>query len=169
MIIKLQNTISEPNKIGKDITDILQIEGTLKEETSIIDPVILIKYEGTLNNNYMTIEEFGRSYFINNITSIRTGLWEISAHIDVLETYRDEIKENRAVIKRQENDWNLYIDDGTFKSYQNPLIYTRTFPNGFNETNNEFVLVVAGSAEAVANDTTIEISEGDDVGQGGAT
>ena len=143
--IVLQTNTSEKNRIDKTLIDIATLTGTLKSETSIIDPVILI--EGDLsdyvNCNYMTIESFGRSYFINNIKSIRTGLFEISAHVDVLSSFADEIRSNTAIVRRQENRWNLYLNDGSFRVYQNPMVLTKAFTSGF--TTQEFVLAVAGA------------------------
>lgn len=145
--IILQNNKSPNNKIGKTLTNIATLSGTLKTETSIIDPIIVVE-SSTLsdmisNINYITIESFGRSYFINNIKSIKNNLWEISTHVDVLESFKKEILDNTGIIYRQENEWNLYLNDGVFKCYQNPHIVTKSFPNGFSEQ--EFVLVVAGS------------------------
>lgn len=143
--IVLQRNDSEKNRITKTITDIETLTGTLKAETSIIDPVIIV--EGDLsdyvNCNYMTIATFGRSYFVNNIRSIRNGLVEFSCHVDVLSSFANEIKSNSAIVKRQENNWNLYLNDGTFRVYQNPNVLTKAFPSGF--TTQEFVLAVAGS------------------------
>lgn len=143
--IKFQNNVSEPNKLDKQIVDIITLTGTLKDSTSIIDPVIMI--EGDIssfkNANYMTIDAFGRSYFITNIRSIRNNLIEISAHVDVLSTYKAQIRTNTAIIKRNANDWNLYIDDGIFKSYQQQRVATKIFPHKFDTF--EYVLSVAGS------------------------
>ena len=60
----------------------------------------------------------------------------------MLSTYADGVKEQEAVIHRQENNWNLYLDDGLFKTYQNPRIGVTAFPSGFTVQN--FVLAVAG-------------------------
>ena len=143
--IILQTNNSEKNKLDKDITDIITLSGVLKNETSIINPVILI--EGDIssftNCNYMTIPVFGRKYFITNIRSIRNNLFEVSAHVDVLSSFATQIRSNTAIIHRQENRWNLYLNDGSFRVYQNPMVLTREFPNGF--TTQEFVLAVAGS------------------------
>lgn len=143
--IALQTNASEKNKLDKELTTIATVTGTLKTETSIIDPVILIV--GDLSNyigcNYMTISSFGRSYFVNNIRSIRTNLFEISAHVDVLSSFAKGIRSNSAIARRQENKWNLYLNDGTFKVYQNPNVLTKAFPSGF--STQEFVLAVAGS------------------------
>lgn len=144
MIIKLQRNNSEKNRLDKDIADISELSGTLRESTSIIDPVIVI--EGDLasyvNCNYMTIPDFNRSYFVTNIRSVSNSLFEISAHVDVLTTYKDQIRANDAIIARQEKNWNLYLNDGIFKTYQNPQIVTKAFPSGF--TSQHFIFSVAG-------------------------
>ena len=143
--IILQQNKSEMNKVLKSITDIMTVSGFLKEETSIIDPVIKIECDlsSVVGCNYLSIPEFGRSYFVNNIRSIRNGLVEFACHVDVLSSFASAIKENTAIVKRQENNWNLYLNDGSFKVYQNPNVLTKAFPSGF--TTQELVLAVAGS------------------------
>lgn len=143
--IDLQISMSDKIEMDKTITTIASLDGTLKDATSIIDPVILV--EGDLSQfaqcNYMTIPVFGRSYFVTNIRSIRNDLFEISAHVDVISTWKSEIRGNLAIVKKQQNDWNLYLNDGTFHTYQNPMVLAKQFPTGFNTL--EFVLAVAGS------------------------
>lgn len=143
--IMLQRNASEKNKVDKTLTTITTMTGTLKNETSIIDPVII--FEGALSNlkncNYCTISEFGRSYFVNNIRSVRNGLIELTCHVDVLSTYKSQIREQFAIVKRQQENWNLYLNDGSFKVYQNPMVLTKQFPAGF--TTPSFVMAVAGS------------------------
>lgn len=143
--IVLQTNNSEINRLTKVVTNIATVSGVLKEETSIIDPVIKIECDlsSFTGCNYMTIPSFGRSYFVNNIRSIRNGLVEFSCHVDVLSTFAEQIRGNTAITKRQENNWNLYLNDGSFKIYQNPNVLTKAFPSGF--TTQEFVLAVAGS------------------------
>ena len=143
--IILQKNNSENNRVSKSVKTILKVSGVLKEETSIIDPVIKIECDlaSVTGCNYLSIPAFGRSYFVNDIRSIRNGLVEFSCHVDVLSTYAEQIKNNTGIIKRQENEWNLYLNDGTFKVYQNPNVLTKAFPSGF--TTQEFVLAVAGS------------------------
>lgn len=143
--IKFQRNNSENNKIGKSLTDLFTLSGVFKQEVSITDPVLLIESDLPINANYMTIAGFNRSYFIRSIRSVRTGLWEISAHVDVLESYKTQIKAQKAIIKKtgDSSKWNLYLNDGTFRVYQNPQIVTREFPGGFTG-NLEYVLAVAG-------------------------
>lgn len=143
--ITLQKNNSENISMSKDLTTLLSLTGTLKNDTSIIDPVIKIECDISqiVACNYLTINSFNRSYFITDIKSIRNDICEIHAHVDVLSSFSSEIKENTGIVKRQENNWNLYVDDGSFKTYQNPLVLTKAFPSGF--TKQEFVLAVAGS------------------------
>lgn len=143
--VALQSNSSPKNQLDKSVSGVLSVNGTLKEGTSVIDPVILVQapLSTLVNANYMTISAFGRSYFITDIRSIRNDLVEISGHVDVLSTYAAGIRGNNAIIYRQENDWNLYLDDGSFQIYQNPSVLTRPFPSGFSTL--EFVLAVAGS------------------------
>ena len=143
--IMLQRNNSEPNRITKEISEISTVSGELKTETSIIDPVIMIECDLStiVGCNYISIPTFGRSYFVNNIRSIRHGLIEFSCHVDVLSSFASGIRGNTAIVRKQENRWNLYLNDGSFKIYQNPNILTKSFPSGF--TKQEFVLAVAGS------------------------
>lgn len=140
--IVLQTNRSDDNVLSKDIVDIDTMTGTLKKDTSIISPVI--EFSGSIPTecNYMTISEFGRSYFVTDVKSTGNGRFEVSAHVDVLSTYASQIRNLDAIVARQQNKWNLYIDDGTFKIYQNPLLTIKEFPNGFDT--DAFVLAVAG-------------------------
>lgn len=144
MQIKLQRNNSDDRRLTKDVTDLLTVEGYLREGSSIIDPVII--FDGDVSTfskcNYMDIPTFGRKYFVRNIESIRTNTFRITAHVDVLSTYKPEILENTAIVRRQENQWNLYLDDGSFKVYNNPFVITKPFPSGF--SNPSFILAVAG-------------------------
>lgn len=143
--IVLQNNKSEQNKIGKNIDNILTVSGVLKDETSILSPSILVNadLDALTSANYMTIDSFGRKYFITDIKSIRRGLVQINGRCDVLETYKDYIKQQTAVIARQENKWNLYLNDSIFKTYQNPIYIFKKFDKGFQNDMECYLLTVA--------------------------
>ena len=143
--IVLQNNKSEQNKIGKNIDNILTVSGVLKDETSILSPSILVNadLDALTSANYMTIDSFGRKYFITDIKSIRRGLVQINGRCDVLETYKDYIKQQTAVIARQENRWNLYLNDSIFKTYQNPIYIFKKFDKGFKNDMECYLLTVA--------------------------
>jgi hypothetical protein len=142
--VVIKQSFSDPICVTKELNTVLTCTGSLKENCSIIDPVILLAADLTdiPFANYCSIEEFGRDYFINDIVSVKPNLVEIHCHVDVLCSFRAGIKQNSAIIRRQETEWNLYINDGSFRVYQNPMILTKEFPSGF--TTQEFVLSVAG-------------------------
>lgn len=144
--VKLQRMSSEPIKINKEVNTVLELQGVLKDGSSIINPVILIQDNiglGILNVvNYMEIVEFGRRYFVGDIVSVRNGLVEISGHVDVLSSFAGDLLLNKGIVYRQENDWNLYLNDGVLETYQNPIVVTKEFPQGFE--GKSYVLALAG-------------------------
>ena len=145
MILKLYKNLSEKNHLDKNITQLgNDISGTLRDDCSIINPVIAIEdIEGFDIKicNYAYIEEFGRFYFINNITC-KGQLYELNMHVDVLTTHKNGIRANQAVIARQQSNYNLYLQDGVFKTYAYPHIQIKQFPTGFTDFN--FIFSVAG-------------------------
>lgn len=145
MTITIQYNASESNRLDKDLTTFATLTGTIKTDTSITDPIILVEIDpATVTGaNYLTIAEFGRSYFINDIRVVRNSLVEITCHVDVLTSFKSQIRAQTAIIGKSETDWNLYLNDGSFRTYQNPLIQTKTFPSGFSGT--ELILAVAGN------------------------
>lgn len=144
--IELMNNQEELNKINKSPSSVRTLQGELREGTSIVDPEILIEYDGVLTDcNYMYIQVFHRFYFITNIESVRTKLWKIYAHCDVLKTYSQGILGCTGVIARQENEWNLFLNDSAFKVYSNPRIQIAKFPNKF--SGESYILAMKGTQE----------------------
>lgn len=137
---------SPVEKIGKALTAGGSYSCTLKETTSVLNPVLIVRTSDPVYNyNYLYIQEFGRYYFINDIRSVNNNVWEISAHVDVLETYSTAILANSAVIKRQASQYNLYLDDPDFHAYNYERIQTLKFPDNVFNKNLNYILVVNGS------------------------
>lgn len=113
MKIYLYNYSKERNLVSKGLylTKTIELDGTLRNECSVINPVIEVQSTGLISSNYAYIVEFNRYYFIDEITSIRNNLWRLSLSVDVLMTYRNEIFEQRAIISRQENSFNSFLKD----------------------------------------------------------
>lgn len=144
MTITLYNTSSETNRVTKKLTNEINLSGTLRESTSVINPSILIEYNGNITSNYCYISEFGRYYFINNITYEGNKLFRLDLSVDVLMSYRADILKQTCIVKRNQNSWNLYIPDNSFGNLSYLMTQTKTFPNGFSNIG-EYILVVAGS------------------------
>ena len=135
--------------INKDLTNETVYSGTLKEETSVLDPEFEIESSSDLSQvNYVYIEEFHRYYYVTNITSVTTNLWRFTCHVDVLMTYKPQIKAHEAVIGRQEGLYNLYLNDSdTFKVLQKRKIVQKNFPQGF--SGSDYVLLFMGDNGSV--------------------
>ena len=140
-----QNT-SPVEKIGKNLTNQQTISDVLiKRDTSILKPVLLVNdARGVTDFNYMYISEFSRYYFIDDIRSTHNNIWEISAHVDVLETYKNEILANTAVIRRQTNKFNTYLNDPEWKVYADENVVAYKFTQTALNKDMKFVLAVAG-------------------------
>lgn len=148
--VKLCHNTSSVEKIGKTLSTGLTLTGcVLKENTSILKPVIHIKTDQSIiTYNYMYIEEFQRYYFIDDIVSEHNDYWSISAHVDVLETYKNSILAQTAVIKRQQINYNLYLDDPDFHTYNKERIQTLQFPTNAFMKSLQYILVTNGSGTA---------------------
>lgn len=143
--IYLYQNLSENNRMDKNLNPPVTFQGSLKENTSVIDPVITI--ESPVNvvclYNYLFIPDFNRYYFITNVIAITDTLTQINLHVDVLMSFKDYIRSNLATTRRQENDWNLYLNDGSFRTYQYKTVGTYKFSNGFPK-DNDLVMAIAG-------------------------
>ena len=146
MKIHLYNNASYKNKVDKTLNNEISKSGTLRQETSIVNPSIIM--EGNIEDyalyNYMYIPKFKRYYFITNIKTLRNNMIEISGHTDVLMSFKDTILNETAIVGRQYNDYSMYLQDNYFKTYAYDIIITREFPNSFSGQL-EYVLAVAGS------------------------
>ena len=141
--VQLMNNSSPVEKIGKTLTAGGSYSCSLKDTTSVLNPVLIIRTSDPVYNyNYLYIQEFGRYYFINDIKSVNNNAWEISAHVDVLDTYKTAILANEAVIRRQDKLFNLYLDDPDFHVLNYERVQTLKFPQNAFSKNLTYVLVV---------------------------
>lgn len=144
MELNLYTNKSADNVVTKNITLLKSFNGTLRENCSITDPVITVE---NINNaiaavcNYAFIPQFARYYFVRNIT-LSGKLWIISMHVDVLASFQTELKALNAVIARQEKKYNTYLQDGLFKTYQNPHVNILQFPGSFDTQ--QYIFAVSG-------------------------
>lgn len=145
--VDLYQNESPVEKIGKTLSNSHTISDVvLKRDTSILRPVLLINSaQDIYTYNYMYISEFGRYYFIDDIRSVNNNMWEISAHVDVLETYKSQILANTAVIRRQSLKYNTYLNDPEWKTYAYEQVAAFKFPvTPFNK-DLKYILTVAGA------------------------
>lgn len=142
--ISLFKTASENNRVVKTLTDEKQLSGELRNQTSILNPSIRIESADNISTyNYAYIPEFGRYYYITDITSVRTNCWIISLRCDVLMSYSDQIKAIIGVVVRQESNPNKLLVDRLERLQSNKEIDIIYYPDAFSK-NLQFILVTAG-------------------------
>lgn len=145
MKIDFYKNISEKNKIGKKLTNKLSLNGNLREESSVINPTILVEHSNLSVYNYAHIPEFNRYYFVSEITSVRNGLWRVSLKCDVLESFKKDILNLSCIVDKQQNQsYSNYIDDGSHINRADSFVEIANYQNGFNSSG-EFILITAGA------------------------
>ena len=109
MNIKLYKMSCEDNRIDKTsfLTYVLEFEGSLRTETSLLNPQIDIQHGGKSDFtqfNYAYIEDFNRYYFIDDITSVRTYISRLHLRCDVLMSYVHSIGQLPCIVARTSNE-----------------------------------------------------------------
>lgn len=102
MLLKLGKTNSPNNVVFKDVVDWVELQIRLKEGVDVLTPVLMLRGEGLVlrDYNYAAIPDLGRSYFIRGVENVNGKLWRLELEVDVLETYRDELLNCTARMKR---------------------------------------------------------------------
>lgn len=135
---------SEKNKLEKSLSSDLKLTGKLREQSSVVNPSIMIQTTNPSIYNYAYIPEFKRYYFITDMVSVRTGLWEISMHVDVLMSFKDTIKGTQVILSDTETTGQTnYMAGEQWESNVKTVTDIVSFPNSMN-VNGEYILITAG-------------------------
>lgn len=135
---------SEKQAINKNLSNNITFTGSLRGESSVINPSFLLETDNPSGYNYCHIPEFGRYYFINNITSVRTGIWRIDCEVDVLMSFASEILALNVIVSDNSGfDTERYFSGNPWQT----LVKTKTdvinFPSGLLD-NGEYILITSG-------------------------
>ena len=118
MTINLYSNVSDNRDINKKISLITSgVNCTLKnEECSFEHPIIVLTSNYFNKNcNYAYIPEYDRYYFISDKRFVRGGRVELHLYVDVLYTYREQIKQCVGIVKRSNSQGNNYLPDEMLK------------------------------------------------------
>lgn len=140
MIIKLYKTLSEDNKLDKELTLVREVNINLLIRSNVT--AFDFSLSGNMADiNYMYIPDFGKYYFLKSPTIERNGYTSFRAEEDVLMTYKSQIRQETGIILRQENEGNLYIADNTFPTENRNKTFFKKFQNGFSDTLSYYLIV----------------------------
>lgn len=99
---KKRNSTKQPAASGTQVTV------NLKEGTSIEKPSFLLTGD-LFDCSY--VKAFNHYYFVEDITSVRNGLTEISCSMDPMATFKSTIGSYEAFVERAESYYNQWIPD----------------------------------------------------------
>lgn len=134
MDINLYQNKSDDRVVNKSLDAVATLTACdMKRDSSIITPVFLLS--GAVSDfadvNYCYVPDFLRYYYITDIQTAGAGMVQITCRVDVLMSFSAAFIERDAIVERNENEFNLMLDDSQFHLYSNPIIITRNFTSGF--------------------------------------
>ena len=144
MNLRLCINNSEKNKMNKDLTAGVTLSGTLRNESNVVNPSIVINIENPTIYNYAYIEDFKRYYFITDYISLRTGIWQINLKSDVLMSFKDSILASSVLINSSETTGkNNYLSGSNWVSNCKSKTDILTFSHGL-LNDGQYILITAG-------------------------
>lgn len=148
-VILYQNN-AEINRVDKTnfLVQQLSLEGQFTSSVEMLQPVIRIEYRSNLTPtfNYVYIPSLLRYYFIDSVTLVNNGIWDLNLKVDVLMSYKSKILQQSAYISRNEFEYNSYLNDSEMIAYSTRS-YTKielenTLFNVNSESNNNYIVTI---------------------------
>ena len=140
------------------------LDCVLKDNTSLLNPVIRIKDSSRPDENYFKILD--RYYWVTNVTSLTADLWEITGEVDPLTTFRSSILGTPAFVLYDSTP-NTQLPDPRLAIETDCSIYTATanMPWSFSSGVGTYLIATTGNNDEV-DFTTFTTQPGDRVGTG---
>ena len=145
LMINLYVNSSDNNVVNKNLTTIYSnVSYEFKTETSQTNPVLIIdRNYWNEKINYVYIDELKRYYYVKDVVFSTGKLIMLVCAVDVLMSFKTEILQLQAILKRQESIANAYITDTETLLLSYDEIGAKIFPSGFT-TVTKNILIVAG-------------------------
>lgn len=144
MVLNFYKNHSDKRVINKNLSLIKSTGGIFKDDVSILDPVLIISYdEGLLDCNYVYIQDTNRYYYITDMTTSKQRLI-ITCHVDVLQSWKDEILYGTGIVSRSADLYNKYLPDSQLETYAYKLHQTKLIDSPFTKNLNFILSVVGG-------------------------
>ena len=123
------------------------VDVTLKGGCDILAPVFVFSFAGFPAFNYISFE--GRYYFVTGVKSVRENLWEFSAAVDVLATWKASILESSQYVLYYTHA-NSEIADRRLSIKATQKTQSNSGSFGFLGKNHCFILTVIGEDETAS-------------------
>ena len=134
---------SERNALDKNISSVLSDTLILKEDVDGLRPVIVVNTSTDLTGvNYMQLG--GRYYYAHPQLLPGGGMYKIVGETDPLMTFKDAIRNQSAIIGRNQNSYNRFLPDERVKLNSYEQVKTLEFSSGFSKTMQYYLVTIGG-------------------------
>lgn len=141
MNVTFYKCASEKNALNKILESDMELEGSVRGQSDVIKPQIMIGIN-PIGYDYVYIKEWNRYYFINDIICYRANAFIVKLEIDVLMTYKEEIKNMKGVVSRL-TDANPYGERDLLTSVKENLREFIFVDSPFT-TDGDYILIAQG-------------------------
>lgn len=144
-VVTLYHNADEYRVLNKRISDAKVFNVVLKEETSSLNPRIILQSDIDISNyNYAHIDVTSRYYYCT-ITLMENGLYILDMKVDVLMSHKNGIKNLVGLVDRVETNgyYNKDIPNDDLVTQRGTTTKIIKFNRSF-EHNDSFVLITAG-------------------------
>lgn len=111
MTITLYQCADDRRKLNKTLSAARSYNVSLKDDTSAVNPTLILSKPLPPNYNYCYIPNFKRYYFITDSRVLIGKQYEISLTCDVLMSFAETIKNSPVILRRSSNFGNKLIPD----------------------------------------------------------
>lgn len=144
--IILYNISDEFNRKDKRLnneTKVAELDCHYKEPCSLEDPVVHLK-RTNFNFNYIYLPDVQRYYFLNEPPTLQPGgIMELSLHVDVLTSFKNNVAQSLIIAERSYNHPNMEIEDPMVRSQKTVKREVRKIADS-PFTGRSYILMVGG-------------------------
>lgn len=141
MNVTFYNTKIKKNEVNKNLGSGTVITCSLKNGSSIEDPVLLMEHSATMfAYNYCYIPDFGRYYFIAGREIVEHTEY-LTLHVDVLKSFANDILNSKGIATRSQF-YNKNIADNLIVSLESERVTYRKLSSPI--TGGTYVAIIGG-------------------------
>lgn len=130
MQIKLYQVHDDKNVLTKSLGTSVDVIGTIKDESNVVNPEIIMSNTVPTEFNYFYIQPFHRFYYVTDKT-VEHGRTIVYGHVDVLMSFNASIKGLNVIADRASNGFNLFLNDPEVPMQNYKIVSVQNFPVGF--------------------------------------
>lgn len=142
----IYNNSSEIIALDKSLSSVLSCTLSLKEDVSIENPIVYINTSTDITNcNYLKLED---RYYFAHVEMLPGGdMYKVVGKTDPLTTFKDQIRNQTAIIGRNQNSYNRFLQDNRVKLNAYEQVKTLEFTSGFSKTMQYYLVAIGGDDE----------------------